>query len=186
MIKRRALLLHGTDGSPDYNWFPWLRSQLEMRGYDVYCPLLPENHTPNSQVYDEFLRNSGWDFRGNIIIGHSSGATTALNLLNADWFPAQRRVILVGTFLNERLLPGIEWYEPGQFDGLFPESGFGEYIIKQKSDSFVFIHGHNDPYCSVKDAVDLANKLGGDMVVVEDGLHLSSNRRELPEILPFI
>ena len=181
-----AVLLHGTDGSPDGNWFPWLRHQLEERGYQVWSPLLPENHTPNRHTYESFLKDSGWDYRDNLLIGHSSGATTALNLLSTAWFPRVRQTILVGTFLNERLLPGVDWYEPGQFDNLFPDNGFDRERLHSKSESFLFLHGDNDPYCALSDAKQLASSLGADMVTIHNGQHLSSNRTELPELLPYL
>lgn len=186
MTGKRVFLLHGTDGDPEYNWFPWLKNKLESSGYEVWAPLLPDNHTPNKETYGRFLKNTGWPFEDSTLIGHSSGATTALNLLSSDWFPHIDRTILVGTFLNEKLLDEVDWYEKGQFDGLFPADGYDTDLLRQKSDSFVFLHGSNDPYCSLDDATTLANRLDGEMVIIQDGLHLSSNRKDLPEIIPFI
>jgi predicted alpha/beta hydrolase family esterase len=91
---KRAVILHGTDSNPQDIWFPWFKNQLEANGYTVFVPLLPDNHTPNRKKYEEFLKNSNWDFRDNILIGHSSGATTALNLLSADWLPKVKAVVL--------------------------------------------------------------------------------------------
>lgn len=186
MTSKQAYLLHGTDGSPEYNWFPWLKSELENKGYEVRVPLLPENHTPNRQVYSDFLESTDWSFENCILIGHSSGATTALNLLSSDWFPHVNKTILVGTFLNERLLSRVDWYEKGQFDNLFPSGGYDADLLKKKSNSFIFLHGSDDPYCSLDDATVFANRVDGEMVVIQDGLHLSSNRKDLPEIIPFV
>ena len=126
------------------------------------------------------------DFANCTLIGHSSGATTALNLLQSTWFPKVKQVILVGTFLNERLMPSVSWYEPGQFDDLFPATGFDEELIRHKAGKIVCIHGDDDPYCGIGDARTFCDQVGGEFVVVPSGKHLSSNRTELPEILPFI
>jgi predicted alpha/beta hydrolase family esterase len=179
---KKAVLLHGTDGSPEYCWFPWLTKLLQVAGLETYVPLLPENHTPNRFLYDEFLQNSGWDFNDNLLIGHSSGATTVLNLLQSDWFPKVDSVVLVGTFLNENLVQNADWYEKGQFINLFPDV-FDVEKIKSKANKFYFIHGDDDPYCDINDAKDLCKKIGGEFIVVPGGKHLSSNRTDLPEII---
>lgn len=181
---KRAVLLHGTDGRPDDLWFPWLQKQLESAGYHVYSPLLPNNHTPNKETYDSFLKESGWDFKDNILIGHSSGATTALNLLMSDWFPKVKATVLVGVFLNEKLLPAnAEWYQPGQFDELFPDS-FNIQNIKNKGGKLYFVHGTDDPYCDVEDAKKLSQEVSGTFIEISKGHHLASSSgiKELPQI----
>lgn len=181
---KKAVILHGTDGNPHNLWLPWLKLELENRGYEVFAPELPENHTPNKEVYDEFLRNSGWDFTDNIVIGHSSGATTVLNLLSADWFPKIRVAVLVGTFLNEKLTKLVDWYDPGQFDDLFKDK-YDPASLKQKADRFIFVHGDNDPYCDIEDAKKLCIGLDGEFVVIKNGHHLanSSGIKEIPKLI---
>jgi predicted alpha/beta hydrolase family esterase len=181
---KRVALLHGTDGNTNVQWYPWLRKQLEANGYSIYGPDLPENHTPNRFLYDKFLQESGWDFKDNLVIGHSSGATTVLNLLQQDWFPKVKTIVLLGTFLNEDLLAGVDWYEPGQFDNLFPDS-FDVEKIKRKASNIYFVHGDNDPYCDYDDAKRLCDKLGGKFIAIKNGHHLgdTSGLVELPQLI---
>lgn len=181
---KRAVLLHGTDGKPSYHWFPWIKNVLEQNQYEIFAPLLPENHTPNRTVYDKFLRESGWDFQDNLLVGHSSGATTALNLLQSDWFPSVKAVVLVGAFLNEKLTKSVEWYELGQFDNLFPAE-FNPELLKQKCQKFYFVHSKDDPYCDYKDAKKLCDQLDGTFIEVKHGGHLSDgwNIKQLPGLL---
>lgn len=181
---KRAVLLHGTDGSTDDHWFPWLKQELETRGYEVFCPDLPGKHTPNREVYEKYLRDSGWDFTDNIIVGHSSGATTVLNLLSADWFPKIRASVTAGTFLNEKLTKEVDWYEPGQFDNLFLPD-YNPDTLKLKAGKFVFVHSRDDPYCDFEDAKKLCDELSGDFIEIKNGGHLSSDWgiSELPGLL---
>jgi Predicted esterase of the alpha/beta hydrolase fold len=181
---KKAALFHGTDGTPHDHWFPWLSAELKQYGYQVFAPELPENHTPNRDIYEAFLKKSGWDFADNVLFGHSSGTTTILNLLMANWFPNIKAAVLVGTFLNEKLTAAADWYEPGQFDGLFVQE-FDTEKIKSKCPKFIFVHGDNDYACDYNDAKDFCSKLGGSFITIQNGRHLSSSSgiTELPQII---
>ncbi|NCU38878.1 hypothetical protein EOL96_07560 [Candidatus Saccharibacteria bacterium] len=184
-MSKKALILHGTNGSPtELAWQTWLQDVFKSNGYDVFFPQLPKCHTPDVAVYDAFLRGSGQNFTDGIIVGHSSGSTEALHLLQQDWFPHVRATILVGTFLNERLVKAAEWYEPGQFDALFVDELDVE-TIKQKSDRFYFVHGDNDPYCDYGEAKELCTTLDGTLITMKGAGHIGStaNILELPELV---
>ncbi|MGB2787557.1 MAG: alpha/beta hydrolase, partial [Candidatus Saccharimonadaceae bacterium] len=157
---------------------------LAESGYEVYAPQLPNSHKPDRVTYEKFLRESGWNFEDNVLVGHSSGATTILNLLTSDWFPGAEAAVLVGTFLNEDLTNVAEWVEPGQFAGLFPNEGFDISKLGSKCKSFYLVHGSDDPYCSYDDAKDFAMKLGGRFITVAGGHHLGvrSGIHELPSL----
>lgn len=181
--KSHAAIFHGTGDSPTKFWLPSINRKLERSGYEVYAPLLPGSATPNKDTYESFLRASGWDFTDNVLIGHSSGATTILNLLSTDWFPHVKAVVLVGTFLNEKLTKSASWYVSGQFDHLFLDN-YDPEVIKRKADRFYFVHGDNDPFCDVDDARKLSDELGGRFITIPGGHHLgsTSGRTELPEL----
>lgn len=183
-MSKRAVLLHGTDGSPiELPWQAWLKQQLEADGYEVYFPQLPECHTPDLAVYDKFLKGSGLDFSDNIVIGHSSGATTALHLLQQAWFPHVKATVLVGTFLDEKLVKNASWYDPGQFDNLFVDE-LDLKVLKQKSDAFYFVHGDDDPYCDYSMARQLSTQLGGKFITLPGAGHIakSSGVAKMPEL----
>lgn len=184
---KRATILHGTDGKLDTAWYPWLARALKNNGYEVFAPKLPDNHRPNRLKYEEFLKASGWDFRDNLLIGHSSGATTVLNLLSSDWFPKVDTAVLVGTFLNTKLLKPLGWQEFDQFDGLFLES-YDAKKIRTRANKFVFVHGSNDRLCDIEDAKELCGQLGGTFLTVENGHHLGENSgvNELPQLAQII
>lgn len=175
---KRAVILHGTDADPRIKWQPWLKKYLEDQGYEVFFPILPDNGKPNRQTYEKFLRESGWDFSDNIVIGHSSGATTVLNLLLADWFPKVKAVVLVGTFLNEKLTKSLGAWPDEHFDGLFVEE-FDPVKLKQGADTFYFVHGDDDPYCDIEDSKILCDAVGGTFITIPHGHHLGGGSGKL-------
>ena len=38
---KNVIIIHGTEGYPEENWFPWLKKNLEERGYNVTVPQFP-------------------------------------------------------------------------------------------------------------------------------------------------
>lgn len=181
---KKAVLLHGTDGKPTDQWFPWIREQLGQAGYSVFAPILPNSHAPNRETYEKFLKASGWDFTDSVLIGHSSGATTVLNLLSADWFPKVKAAVLVGAFLNEKWTKSAGWRIEGQFANLFLDH-YDVDKLRKKAEYFYFVHGDNDPYCDIEDAKKLCDELGGAFITIENGHHLgdSSGIAELPQLI---
>ncbi len=176
---KRAVILHGTDGKPDSNWFMWCKAELEKAGYEVWIPELPNNHTPNRQVYNDFLLDRGWDFNSNLIIGHSSGAVSVLNLLMDGRCPRIKAACMVGVWANNE---GTE-LDKEQFKYLFPAKGFDFELIKSKTDNFIYVHGSDDPFCPIDQAKWLSSQTGGEFVTVPNGHHLGSVRTQLPELI---
>jgi lincosamide nucleotidyltransferase A/C/D/E len=164
---KNALILHGTNGSSQENWFPWLKDKLESVGYTVWVPDLPGANEPNIQRYNQFLfENKEWQFNDEtILVGHSSGAVAILGLLQAlpdDTY--LKAVYLVGSFKDEL----------GRDDlaGLFAEP-FDFEKIKLKSSLFYFLHSDNDPYCPLDHAEYLQGQIGGDLIVLPGQKHFS-------------
>jgi predicted alpha/beta hydrolase family esterase len=87
---RTAIIIHGTYGNPDENWFPWLKTELEKIGYQVYAPIFP---TPENQNLEAWLKVIG-DLHNNIgaktiFIGHSVGASFILSILESLDLPVR-------------------------------------------------------------------------------------------------
>lgn len=177
---KRAVLLHGTGGSPESNWLPWLKKQLEEGGYEVWVPELPNNHTPSRHVYNDFLFGSNWDFTNNLVVGHSSGAVSVLNLLGDKRCPHIKVGAMVGAWahMDETDL------DAEQFKDLFPPDGFDFGLIKSKADHLLFLHGDNDPLCPLDQAQWLAQETSSEIIIVPGGGHLnrSAGFAELPQL----
>jgi len=179
---KRAVILHGTDEAPEVNWFPWLKKKLEEQGYEVWVPLLPNNHTPDRQVYNDFLLGSGWDFTDNIVVGHSSGAVSVLNLLMDGRCPKIKLGVMVSAW--DHGVPTDMDYE--QFLKLFPEGGFDFATIKAKADKLALLHSADDPYCPLEQAQYLAKNLNAPLTVIQNGGHLGDKFPEFPQLLQVI
>ena len=157
----KFLILHGTDGSPESNWFMWLKGVLIGKGHEVWLPQLPHSNTPSTKIYNKFLlSNSDFIFdKDTIIIGHSSGAVEILSLL--QHLPPE--LIVKATVLVSAFKDDLSW---DTLKGLFIEPlDFDE--IKKHCLNFIFIHSDNDPYCPVEHAEYLAEQTEGKLIVLE-------------------
>lgn len=180
---KNAIILHGTSNTSKGNWFQWLKKQLEDHGYDVWVPDLPDADIPSAEKYNKLLLGGGFDFnQETILVGHSSGAVSILNLLQE--LPEGIKIkaaFLVGAFEGPL---GKETRSE-----LFPKP-FDFAKIKSRCGKFIFIHSDNDPYCPLQGAELLTKKLAGQLVVKSGqghfNLEASPDYKEFPVLLNLI
>ncbi len=180
----RFLILHGTDGSPESNWFMWLKGVLIGRGHEVWLPQLPDSDKPNVETYNKFLLSNPefiYD-KDTILIGHSSGAVEILSLLqHLPKGSIVKAAVAVSAFKDN-----LDW---DSLDGLFTEP-FDFDLINQRCPNFTFIHSDNDPYVPIEHAEYLAQKTGGRLLTLEGQGHfnteLGPQYKRFPELLEII
>ena len=180
MTQITAVIVHGTGGFPERNWFPWLKSELIARGIEASVPKFP---TPEGQSLsswrDTFASEVGVVTADTILIGHSIGAAFVLNLLNKSDTPV-KAVFLVAGFIGSLGQP--------QFDTLnesFLHEEFDWEKIRKNSGKFFVYAGDNDPYVESEKGIELAKLLKTDLIVIPNGGHLNqdSGFKEFPKLL---
>lgn len=162
---KKAVILHGTDNNHTGNWFPYAKSELEKLGYEVWVPDLPGSERPNVERYNQFLLKSGWDFKGNLIIGHSAGAVEILALLqNLPETMLVDTAILVAVFKGDLGWDVLRDLRDLEFD--FEK-------IKRKAKKIIVIHSDDDPHCPLEGAKQVASELGAEMKIFHGMKHFS-------------
>lgn len=187
---KNALILHGTGNTPNDNWFPWLKLKLENEGYTVWVPQLPDSEFPDTIKYNDLLLNGSFTFNEEtIVIGHSSGAVAALQLLQA--LPSV--IQIKGVYLVAAFKDNLQWRTP---EGklyvekiLEPELHFPE--IRKKAKKFVLIHSTDDPFVPVEHSSYLAVKLHGEVTITHGEKHFSISTKgekykEFPMLLEMV
>lgn len=77
---KRFVLLHGYTGTPERNFFPWLKALLERYGYEVIVPALPNTKNPTIAEQVEYvLKNISLE-ENTALLGHSMGGAVALKI----------------------------------------------------------------------------------------------------------
>src|SRR5579862_2693213 len=100
---KRAVLVHCWSGTPDYAWYPWVKRQLEQRGFTVTVPLMPDTDRPKLTLWLPHLQSViGSPDDELLLIGHSIGTVTILRYL--ETLPVDMhvgKVILVAGFTDQ-------------------------------------------------------------------------------------
>lgn len=179
------IIIHGVYASPEANWFPWLKKELESRGYEVIVPKFP---TPLDQSLESWLRVfANYENKINeetVLVGHSLGAAFILNYLENVGIPLEFRVdqkpgvfdkaskkikaaYLVSPF--HKLL-GAEYDE---INKTFLDKEFNWEKIRQSCNKFFVFASDNDKYIPLEVTNDIVEKLNAEFNIVPKGGHLN-------------
>lgn len=183
---KNALILHGADNNSSGNWFPWLKSELENKGWKVWSPDLPNAGTPILKDWlDAIFSNIDWEFnKKSVIVGHSSGAVLILKIL--EELPEGKiidKAILVAGFSDKGNRPDLYKYKLD-----FLKTPFDWDKIKSSCKNFYFIASDNDPYdCGLRHGKVMHAKLGGKLIIKKGQEHFNLEKgeqyKQFPELL---
>ena len=180
---KTAIILHGTLGSPDGNWFQWLKKKLEAKGLTVWLPQLPGAEQPSLANWQQFVKD-GCPFPINeetLIVGHSSGAILALVL-------AENNVAKIGAIVDVSVFHdnSLQW-QPN--DKLF-DVQFDWTAIRQGVNELLFIHSDNDPYVPLNQAQHVATNSGGEIIIIPGEGHFNLERsdeyKQFPKLIEIL
>ncbi len=162
-----VFIFHGTGGTPEENWFPWLKKELEQIGHTVTVPAFPDTYHPNLETWLATIKNEMSEMNEEtILVGHSIGATLILRILERLRNPI-RSCFLVAP-VSEKI--GDEW--DTLFSG-FIDPPFDWDRIKTNAQKREILHANNDPYIPLSHARTLANHIGAELTVISGGRHLN-------------
>lgn len=164
----KCFVFHGVYGNPEENWFPWLKKELEKAGHEVFVPRFP---TPENQSLENWLKafekfKSKLD-ADSVLIGHSLGAVFALRLLELI------KVKVKAVFLVSGFLGRLELKEVDALNASFFSQPFNWNKIKSSAERIILFHSNNDPFVPLKKGRELAEKLEGRLIVVENAGHFN-------------
>ncbi len=168
-MNRTALIIHGTGGNPEGNWFPWLKLELEKAGWSVVAPRFP---TPKGQNMGGWLDAFDRAFDGAgpipVLIGHSLGAAFALRLIE------KRDLSPEGLFLVAGFAGAIGNSHYDALNASFLADPFHWEIIRARAGRIFCYFGDNDPYVPLKAGLELADALCTAPTLIKNGGHLNA------------
>lgn len=167
---KNAIILHGTGDTPNLYWFPWLKKELEARGFEVWAPQLPNAETPNLNDWLTFILENGKFTGETVIIGHSAGAMVILSVLENIEIKIKQAILVSGYAKPLRK----------DADSEKDVDEFNWEKIREKAEKFIFINSDNDPWgCDDKQGRIMFDRLGGDLIIRHEG-HMGSTKYDQP------
>lgn len=179
---KRAIIVHCWEGTPEYCWYPWVKKELEAKGFEVIVPAFPDTDAPELSAWLPTLQEViGTPDEDLYLIGHSVGCITIMRYLES--LPVDTKiggVVMVASFT-----------EPLGFDELknFFTTEIDFEKIKASAKRFVDIYSDNDPFVPVQFAKQLEQKLGAEIILKPGMKHFSgavddeSSCLELPDVV---
>jgi hypothetical protein len=167
---KNIFIIHGTEGHQKENWFPWLKHELEEKGYNVLVPQFPSPPIVPAKIAEWFAVLKDYEQYINedtILIGHSLGGVFTLRVLE-KLEQAVKAAIFVGTPIGVR--PILNYDRDNGFSGF----SFDWKVIPTKARHFEVFQSDDDPYVSLGNGEELAKKLNVTLNFVPNAGHFNA------------
>lgn len=180
---KNVVILHGTGETPEYMWLPWVKKELEKKGYTVSIPQLPDTDHPDLKNWLPVALKETYN-EETILIGHSAGGPLQLSVLE-NINVKIRQAILVAGYARQK----------GEFKQkeLILQEQYNWEKIADHVDDIIFINSDNDPWgCTDVEGRYMLDNVGkGKLIVMKGEGHMGSVKynqiyNEFPLLLELI
>ena len=173
---KHALILHAWYNKPENHWYPWLKKELETKGYDVALPELPTMNTALPDLAQQLKVAEKFLTKDTVVIGHSLGCLLAMRL--AETHSYQKMILVAGWDFND-LTPEHR---------LFWQTLMNHAAIKKHVKEIYVISSDNDPYITAFLAEEMCKRLGGKFILIKGAGHFTKQYgvTEIPEIITLV
>ena len=173
---KKVYMIHGWDGTPEESWFPWLKKELEAKGFEVIAPQMPDADLPRIEKWVPALKSIIKDPDENTyFVGHSMGCQAIVRYL--ETLPSETRIggaVFVAGFL--RHITNLE-QEPDvlDVDREWAETPIDFAKARSCLSKSVAIFSTNDLCVSLDNRKDFQQKLGSEIITLQNKGHLNDD-----------
>ncbi|MDE2019637.1 MAG: serine hydrolase family protein [Patescibacteria group bacterium] len=175
-MQKRVFIVHGWDGYPEEGWFPWLKKELEAKGFSVVVPQLPKADEPRINNWvPELKRAVGNPDEQTYFVGHSMGCQTIARYLEtlSEDVKVGGVVFVAGFFKkltnleNDNVVKSVsdEWLK----------TPVNLRAISKHIKTSIAIFSDNDPYVPIENKDDFAGILGSEVIIEHSKNHFSGS-----------
>lgn len=183
---KRVFIIHGWDGYPEYAWFPWLKKELEAKGFEVFVPQLPNPEEPRINNWVSKLKEIvGKPDEQTYFVGHSMGCEAIARYLES--FSGDMKVggavFVAGFFKSLTNLEDDDVVRSVSEEWLTTPLNLDNVRTHLKKSIAIF--SDNDPYVPIDNEEDFANILGSKIIIEHAKGHFgeSTGTKELQPAL---
>lgn len=177
-MSKKVLILHAWYSTPEKNWYPWLKRELEKKNYTVYLPLLPTMDTdrPDMKQQLEFIQKIAPIDEDTTIIGHSLGCLLAMRL--AENIPYKKMILVAGWDFDDLSVEHVSFW-PNKIN---------HKNIKSNVKEIYCFSSDNDPYITAFQAEKMSKRLGGTFILINGAGHFTTKDKasEMPQLLQYL
>ncbi len=173
---KRVFIIHGWDGYPEEGCFPWLKKELENKGFEVYNPAMPKPLSPRIDTWVSFLEKQvGTPDEETFLFGHSIGAQTVLRYLESlkNGQRVGGVVLLAGwTHLSNE---AYEDESDAEIAKAWLETPIDWQKVRSRAKKFTAIFSDDDPLVPMSDSKIFKEGLGAAIIVEHQKGHFSGS-----------
>lgn len=181
---KRAFIIHGWDGYPEEGWFPWLKTELEKRGFVVTVPNMPHPETPTIEDWVNHLKELvGEPDNETYLIGHSIGCQAVMRYLASLENKQVGGIVLVAGFIILGYLPTEEERKIAK---PWLETPIDYLAVKKTAPKISVVLSDNDNWVPLEENKKLFEEhLSAKITIEKEKGHFSGSDgvKELPPVL---
>lgn len=164
---KNYIILHGSFGSKDGNWFPWLKKELEKKNYNVDVPQMPvgvgnQNYENWSKELNKLTINEN-----TIIIAHSIAPVFVCKYLINNRIKVKKLIFVCGFNNYLGIDPDFDTVNEPMF-----LNNLGD--IKNYCNNIVCFYSDNDPYVKLEVEKSFADTISNEQYIIKNGGHINA------------
>jgi predicted alpha/beta hydrolase family esterase len=181
---KRTFIIHGWGGHPDEKWRPWLKKELEKKGFQVMVPQMPDTDSPKIEAWVKTLANIvGKPDKDTYFIGHSMGCPAILRYLQTIDTPVGGAVFISG-FWQSIYAEKLENDEDRTMFKPWLTTPIDSEKIRKVLKKSIAIFSDNDPWIPISTTEVYKKEINSEIIVEHNRGHFSEETlTELPEAL---
>ena len=176
---KRAIIIHGWEGTPEDEWLPWLGKTLKDNGWKVEIPAMPNTKKPKLDEWMKTLVALHPD-KDTLLIGHSLANALILHFLEQK-DTTVKGVIMVAAW--DWLMEDVK-----EFHQTFFETEFDYEAIKKKQIPLIIVNSTTDPWIEFEQGKNMAPKLDAKFIAIENAGHFMGRDgyTEFPKLIEIL